>query len=167
MIKSACGTEQFAFTAVHLSAAVHAIVPIMFFFFNTKFHNAELQQWWYLFNFVLHVLHCNTNLTKWKVESNFFLWKVFVTLLELVSETNFIKNCHTEVLILTSSRIIIKLTSIQVAQAMAVQLAWYIFCSPLRFASLAVNYHLVLLCPFSSLLFHPTPNERDIYFFCI
>jgi hypothetical protein len=43
MIKSAFRTEQFAFAAVKLSSAVHAIVPIMFFNFNVKFIDLELQ----------------------------------------------------------------------------------------------------------------------------
>ncbi|MDP1675223.1 MAG: hypothetical protein Q8L88_00035 [Bacteroidota bacterium] len=53
MIKSAFRAEQFAFAAVKLSSAIHAIVPVMFFSLNVKFIDLELQQRWYLSNLVL------------------------------------------------------------------------------------------------------------------
>ncbi len=73
MIKSAFRTEQFALAAVHLRSAIHAKVPIMLFNFYGKFLDLELQQRWNLLDLSQHLLHCATNLTKWKIESNIFL----------------------------------------------------------------------------------------------
>jgi hypothetical protein len=74
MIKSACGAEQFAFAAVQLRSAIHAIVPKMFFRLNNMFGNTEIQQRRDLFDFVPALFHCVTNLTKCKVESKIFLY---------------------------------------------------------------------------------------------
>lgn len=73
MIKSALWTEQFALAAVQLRSAIHAKVPIVFLRFNLKFFDLVLQQRRYPLDLGQRLLHCATNLTKWKIESNIFL----------------------------------------------------------------------------------------------